>query len=150
MTTTDTLAVAKQTLKDNWEDGVECPCCKQLVKLYRRRITSQAAIALIKLRKSQFEWVHWRDFVDAGSTGDFARLRYYKLVEKKELGEDEDKSGSGFWRITPQGKDFVNEKYKLSEYIHIYNDRVYKYSGKLVYISECLSNKFNYKELMEA
>lgn len=143
-----TLGEAREILRENWEDGTTCPCCKQFVKLYRRKTTSSAAKSLINLFHHPDEWVHWRDFVDASATGDFARLRYIGLVEKMTEPEPEDKSSTGFWKITPNGRAFVKGHYKISKYMHVYNDHVYKYSGPLVDIMDCLGEKFSYSELM--
>lgn len=54
-----TIEEAKQLLKDNWEKGIECPCCTQFVKLYKRPLYSAQAYSLI--RKGT-------DFVEASVT----------------------------------------------------------------------------------
>ena len=43
-----TLEEAKQFLRDRFENGAECPCCKQYVKLYKRKLGMQSQS---KLRK---------------------------------------------------------------------------------------------------
>ncbi len=46
-----TMEEAKQLLKDNWEKGIDCPCCTQFVKLYKRPLYSAQAYSLIRLYK---------------------------------------------------------------------------------------------------
>lgn len=33
----ETLEEAKQFLRENWEEGADCPCCTQKVKLWKNR-----------------------------------------------------------------------------------------------------------------
>jgi len=37
-----TILEAKQLLKDNFAQGIECPCCGQFVKRYKRKLNSTA------------------------------------------------------------------------------------------------------------
>lgn len=47
----ETIAEAKQYLNDNFENGVECPCCGQNVKKYKYNLFATSALALIDLYK---------------------------------------------------------------------------------------------------
>ena len=46
-----TLEQAKEWLRVRFNEGAECPCCLQHVKLYRRPITSSMAYVLILLHR---------------------------------------------------------------------------------------------------
>ena len=80
--------------------------------------------------------------------GDFAKLKFWKLLER-QIGERDDGSArNGYWKITQKGYDFISGKAKIPKFINLYNQKFYGYAGELIDIKEALGNKFNYSELM--
>src|SRR5581483_4009600 len=86
-----TIAEAKQILRDEWEQGLKCPCCTQFVKLYKRKIYSTPARGLIELyrlhqKNPQQAYFHISDIESMRKSGggDFAKLMYWGLVAEKE------------------------------------------------------------------
>jgi len=149
-----TLPELKAYLRRNFNEGVRCPCCEQFVKIYKRRINCQMAKSLIDLYfmpgARNGKWYHRVDFKDdrfAGG-GDFAKLRYWNLVEEKPNLEDVDKKCSGMWKITKDGMDFVVGRLQVPKYVHVYNTKVYDKSGDMIGITTALGTKFSYRELM--
>lgn len=59
-----TLEQAKQLLRDAVKIGeaIECPCCKQMVKIYKRKLNSGMAKALLLIYKISnpldFNYIH--------------------------------------------------------------------------------------------
>ena len=151
----ETLAESKQFLRENWEKGTTCPCCKQVVKQYKRKMHSAMGVMLIqfyKLSNETGDWVHVSDLYRKGNkvttSADYAYLRYWKLLEKKPEDEDQDKKSNGYWRITQRGKEFAMGSRKELSHILLYNGGFYGLSGELVDIEDVLGDKFSYKELM--
>lgn len=149
---TDTLEDAKQYTREHWEKGVRCPCCDQLVKLYKRPLYGTIAVNLIRLYKldrSQYHHIAKILLPNSSGGGDFAKLIYWGLVEEQQKDEEDTVSRtSGMWKITQKGIDFVNKKTKLYSHVLIYDGRFLGLSGNEVDIKDVLGKKFNYEELM--
>lgn len=147
----ETLEEAKEWLRIHWYDGVPCPCCKQMVKLYPRKIYSTMARNLINLYKLDFKYqnryfFHISEFCPK-HPGDFAKLVYWGLVEE-EVNEKDSKRTSGMWAITESGRDFVRGEISVIEYKLVFNKEVRGTKGQYVRIKHCLGKDFNYEELM--
>lgn len=151
-----TLQEAKDYLKDNWEKGVECPCCKQTVKLYKRKMTSATGIVMIKISKADKDdqgYVHLPPILDnlkgTAHQGGYATLaHHWGLIEPMMALRDDGSNRVGYWRLTPAGQDFVEGKTTVARYAKIYNNHCYGLQGDQVGIREVLGNKFSYRELM--
>lgn len=142
---------AKKWLRQRVNSGADCPCCNQHVKVYPRSITSFMAKCLISLyKKSGFinQWISSKAVTDG--SGDFAKLRYWGLIQEKPKEEGEDKKNSGYWRITNKGIDFVEKRIEVPKIAMIYNGTCLKFSGPDVSIEYCLRNKYSYRKLMAA
>ena len=50
----DTLAEARQHVAEHVFEGVNCPCCQQLVKEYRRKLYSSMAASLTNASRTCF------------------------------------------------------------------------------------------------
>ena len=128
-----------------------CPCCGQLVKEYKRKVSSPAIKGLIQLyhmtKTDPDDFIHVFDLGDGARGGDFAKLRYWDLVEEL-ANDDEDKKNSGYWAITDFGQRFVRRRAKIRKYCHIYNGEVLSFSGPKITIVTALNEQFSYKELM--
>lgn len=131
----------------NKEKGVKCPCCEQLAKEYKYKLNKGMAIVLINWYKTGKEWVHpIKDLKTIN--GDYAKLRFWGLVEESYDRPEEDKKATGYWRITQKGKEFVNNRLTVQEKARIYDNRFFGLIGKEINIKQALGNKFNYSELM--
>lgn len=140
--------------------GGRCPCCNQWVQQYRRTITSSMGAALIYIHTyfrspNANEWLHVpnhlsRVYGGVGVRGgDWAKLRYWNLLEEKsdEIRADGSKR-VGFWKITPLGNDFVRGFATVPRFADVYNGEVVNIYGPPVTIREVLKTRFNYDELM--
>jgi hypothetical protein len=151
----ETIAEAKTHLRANFEKGVKCPCCDQLVKLYIRKfnkgmVESLALIFKISL-KNGFNWIHVQDafaeFKLNSNQMDYSQLERWGLIEKK-IGKRGDGSNSnGYWKITDKGKEFVLNKIEIDSKVHLYNNKHYGFSGDKIRITS-FNTAFNYQELM--
>lgn len=143
-----TVEEAKQELRDNWENGVNCECCGQFVKLYRRKLSSSMARTLINMynAKADFNWVHRNSF--KAVSNDYSYLRYWGLIQEKKLEYNSEKKNSGYWGITNKGREFVKGNSRVPSHIRLFNQKFYGFEGKEVTITDCLGSKFNYDELL--
>ena len=146
-----TIQEAKDYLRDNCKAGVKCPCCKQNVKLYRRKLHKTMALSLISLYKlgSGYQPINMiMRGISENGPGDFSKLKYWGMIEQKP--NDTEYRSSGFWRITEKGKSFVYGDLQVQETALVYNGRCLGFEGEMLDIKKALGNKFSYNELMES
>lgn len=148
----ETLEEAKQFLRDNWEKGVDCPCCNRYVRRYKIKLNSAMSLFLINLYKHSLhsnEPAHISELVNKNGkiSMSYGWLRYWELAENVK-NEDPDKKGSGYWRITELGKKFASGKLRLYSHAYFYDGKSYGHTGNKITIQEALGNKFSYEELM--
>ena len=146
----NTLSEVKKYLRESFNDGCNCPACDQYVKLYKRKLYSTQARALIMLYflNKKTEWVHVRQIMEKiNISGDFAKLVYWELIIEKEKGK-EDKKTSGLWKLTQKGKNFILNKSSVPKYVFIYNSKLQGFSNEQTTIKDALGDRFSYRELM--
>lgn len=138
---------------DKLKEGFEgnCPCCNRFAKVYKRHIHTGIALQLIELYKKggDKEYIHASELIAPGltSSSDLSKGKYWDLIETKPADTD-DKKSSGFWKLTQTGIDFVNMDVEIKKYVLIFDDKVIGLDGNYINISQCLGDKFSYKELM--
>lgn len=142
-----TLEEARQWLRERITDGEKCPCCTQLAKVYKRKINSGMAAALInQWNHVGTDMAHTRDLWLPFSK-EAAQLQWWGLVEQDQQLRD-DGGASGRWRITGQGVRFIRKQLVVPKYARVYDGRNLGLFGDLVSITDSLGSKFNYSELM--
>jgi len=147
-----TLGEAKAWLQAGVRKGVICPCCTQYAKIYVRPLNSSMARDLIWLVRTYDAMGTWVDVSLAPKSfhmsREFAKLRYWDLIE--ELIEPSKKGArtSGKWRPTKRGIEYVHGKIALLSHIILFNKELLGYSGKLASIRQALRKRFDYEELM--
>lgn len=152
------LEEAQRLMIDDMANGVECPCCGQNVKVYRRNINSGMAATLIWLVRTYLSngrnWIKIKDgpryVVNSREIG---KLRHWNLVKLQPMDGstdelDEDKKTSGMWKPTKHGGDFAMNKGRLPKYVYLYNNKIAGFGKKLISIVDALGKKFSYSELM--
>jgi hypothetical protein len=154
-----TLEEARDLVRDNLREGLVCPCCEQFAKVYKRKLNGAMAASLVLIArhfKHSTEWLHVENYlkelpgIPASLRGDFAKLRYWGLIERME-GEREDGSNRvGYYRITPLGKDFVEGRVKVPGHVYLFNSECIGHSDETLHIGEALGTAFDYAELMSA
>jgi len=132
-------------------DGGRCPCCKRWGKINGYQVTSTQTRGMIWMIK-RFRKNEWIDLGRAPKwilrAKTMSILQHWKLLERKAKGVDEDKRGSGFWRLTEKGRDFVRKKTTIPKYAFVFDNRVIKFSSQRVDVLTSLGKKFSYSELM--
>lgn len=151
-----TIEEAKIYLRENFNDGTECPCCGQHVKLYKRKINSTMALGLclIVKQKEIGEEFHLLDFfkaiknVPSGIVGDIPKLRFWGFIEPKKETQKDGNPNSGYYSLTEAGKLFASNRTKVNKYLFLYKNKIREKSDETTFISDCFKDKFNYDELM--
>lgn len=154
-----TLGEAKAWLREAVKQkGAKCPCCRQFAKVYKRRITSSMAYALILVERyfrttpDAADWLHVPSMLTANglSRADEAKLVHWGLLEEKPEIRDDDSPRAGFYKITKLGIDFVHNRVRVPKFVFIYaGKKLDKSTVATVSIDEALTTRFNYRDLME-
>lgn len=144
------LVQAKAWLRAKIDEGARCPCCNQMAKVYKRKINSGMAKALIVMYKhAGTDWFYLPDIRSRWQGRDEAVLRYFGLIE--EATERRDDGGrAGWWRVTDVGQLYVLNRAQTYKYARVYDGKCLGLVGDLCGIKEALGDKFDYSELMRA
>lgn len=132
-------------------DGGHCPCCKRFGKYNGFTITQKNAQALVWIYKNGGvdDWANTaknapREFMQAKT---FTNMRYWGLIEPHP-NDKKEKKGSGYWRITQKGINYINGQMRLPKKVFIYNRKLVGYGEQHVYFKECFKQQFNFEEVM--
>lgn len=149
---TSIIAEAKaDTMKLARDKGCDCPVCGQFVKVYRRTINKATARQLAQAYKKfgVGQAFHISDIFPGGG-GDFAKLRYWKLISEIE-NDNPDKKSSGKWRVSLTGSNFIKGIIVVSKYALIYDGKFLDFDGgETITFQDCIGEGFSYQELMSA
>jgi hypothetical protein len=145
----ETLDEARDRLREQLNEGAKCPCCTQFAKVYRRKINSGMARALVKMwDKAGMEWVYTPRLCPW--THEVGQLSWWDLIEDSRDRRD-DGGRAGWWRITSRGRRFVLNQSREPKYAHIYDGRLISLdNSETVNIVEALGARFDYRALMES
>jgi hypothetical protein len=122
------------------------------VKRYHRKLRNLLAKILRMLYDTggTEKFVHGPTLVrgTASYGGDFGKLSHFNLIEEKP-GRREDSGRTGYWRVTPRGKEFLQGKIRIPKYALTYNAKVEDYDDQeMVTINE-LAPEFRLDDLMD-
>jgi len=115
---------------------VDCPCCGQTVKKYRRPIY----IAMI----GALAYIHQNGPVKGSKVqkecayGAYNKLVHWDLIQQ---------SDNGNWMISEKGKRFLLEKEQVPKYVYLYNNQVLYFSNDTICVDDIKKN-FDLGEIM--
>ena len=157
------LLDAKRWLMPLIKDGAHCPCCGQLAKVYRRRISAYMCRVLLAMyRKGGItEWVYLPDIARSIKGGrDESFLGFWRLMEENQ-DKRADGGRVGWWRVTRKGEQFIRGEIGVIQYVHVYDNRAVHgfgtpgsagwwptFTGPEVTLIDALRVRFNYADLM--
>lgn len=141
-------------------DGAICPCCDQVVRVYKRGISSSSARWLIWLCKVFDEmvlkspempvseiWIDVRESPVRG--GDYAKLRHWGLIQQKPRDISTVSKDSGLWQPTGKGVRFAGGQERIPRFCHIFNGAPLQFSEETISIGDIVGTKFSYEDLMK-
>lgn len=139
-----------------------CPCCNRKVKLYRRKLNKNMTGALVHIyreteRHPELDYIEVpvllkrspRPWGRGTWGGDYAKLRYWGLLEQKPGIRNDGSKRNGFWRITELGKQFVREQVRVASHAFDFNSECFGLDDS-VQLSIRGILEFNYEELMQS
>ena len=132
---------------------VECPCCTQRCKIYKRKLNATMARGIIWLVRESGDTREWVNIQEGPPwllrTKELPTTAHWGLVEKAP-NTDKTKRTSGIWRPTEKGVQFARGEITVLSHVHLYNNVAYDVGHtQQVSISEALGDKFDYEELMQ-
>ena len=151
MSELETLAEARQHLRENFEDGCDCPCCGQLVKLYRRKLHAEMAVFLIKLVRAWEEDprpYHIRELIPSLSKAstDGAYLRHWGMLTRSD--SEDKRTRGGIYTPTEKGLAFAHQRLLVPSHVHLLYNKVVGWADTQTSVTQALGNRFDYWELM--
>lgn len=150
------LGDARAWLRERVDDGEHCPCCTQLAKVYRRKLSSAAARTMILLavhggrdRYVNLPRLLERFAPELSSQGGYATLaHWWGLIEQMPGVRDDGSAHVGLWRLTELGAMFVDRRARVPKYARLYDGRCLGFDGPTVGIEDALGTRFRYDDLM--
>lgn len=147
ITDDSTVAESKAWLEENRHDGVDCPSCGELVKVYRYNVDSAMARTLILMYRAGGveSFVHTPSL--PGDTHKASQLKWWGFVEEERILRP-DGGRAGFWRVTEAGERWVNGGL-APKHAFVFNGKAIEMSEDVsVTINDALGKKFNFMNLM--
>lgn len=157
VTPTTTLQEVKDWL--NAKFGIvptECPACRQNVHKYPRPIHGSMVkllIELYRLDRQKQDYYHVSDIYKAltkkkNGSDDFSKFsRWGMIVQKKKMPGQLGRT-SGYWAITPKGRDFVEGKIRVPRAVYMFNKISRGFTPETVDVKEALGSVFDYEQMM--
>lgn len=150
-----TLSEAIEYVDNNLEKGIECPCCGQYCRLYKRKLNATMAVGLVRMyleyKTDPREWLHLPTMAKKYHeimSREWAMTRWWGLSEEKPNPDDPKKRCSGYWRLTQKGTLFVVSLVTIPKHVYLFNNSLFAVSDEVTTIEEALGDRFNYAELM--
>lgn len=145
-----TLAAARADVRDGREAGIICPCCDQVVKVYRRRLNAGMVRSLGRMYAAGgiTDYVHVPSLLGGRGGGEDARLSYWELTRESD-GVRTDGGRRGWWRVTVRGELFLRGAITVPERALVFNGRCLGLTGPPVRVNE-IDAGFDLRELMGA
>lgn len=140
------LAAARDLVLRKREKGVDCPCCDQYVKLYKRKFNANMAMfltSLVKLYEETHDWVSYQKCQFRGRDYSYITCWELAMTGKDETGK---KRTSGLWKPTTKGIDLVHCKIGIPSHVFLLDNVVQGFSSSTVFIQDV--DGFDYQELM--
>ena len=114
------------------------------------------AYALILIyKKGTGMYFHVEDYLKgincpSSIRGDFAKLRFFGLIEPMGDIREDGSPRNGYYKITQAGIDFVHYKHHVPEAVYMFDNKTWPppKQVKSISILQALRKKFNYSELM--
>lgn len=147
------VAAARAVLRDHLADGIECPCCAQHAREYKRPLTAVAARALAALWR-----VHGTTFghlptvardhlADVSHQGGYLVLSaHWGLMIPETLTRDDGRAG--YWAVTAKGTDWLLGRAAVPKYARIYNGDLVRLEGPAFTVLDAFAGQFDLDELL--
>lgn len=144
--------------------GIVCPACTKLAKVYRRSISASVVSYLQKMIQTHAltgeEWLYITGkkkeagvpgYIKAPAGGDYAKLRWWNLIEQMDMKRDDGSPRNGRWKVTAEGLRFARGEIRVPRYIWEYNNKPIEEQpdSKLVFIHEIKGVEFDFQSILQ-
>lgn len=130
-------------IERNREEGVSCPCCGQLVRVYRRQIHRSIAETMILMyQRRRRRWVYLPDIPQRSR--DFSFAAHWHLVERRRNG---DGYVEGWWRLTEHGVAWLYNEVDIRRYALIDRGKLLRFEGPWWSIQDALGHGFDIEDI---
>jgi len=149
----DPLAIAREQFFDalTTGEGVRCPCCGRIGRVYKRKFNSGMARVLARLVAlgGEREWVNVRRLFPGvlQRGGEWARARFWLFVEPRDH-RTATANPRGDWRVTPWGSQFIREGLSVPKHVYIWDNTPISFSEDTTTFHEALGSHFDVAELL--
>lgn len=152
------LGQVRAWLRLKAEKGEECPCCKQRVQVYKRKLNKTMvrtlALLAVKQNKQAFVYRSRPAYIHAptvlkehaGYAREVGKLAYWGFVEEGE-SRTGDGRHAGMWRVTEEGYAFLRGQLEVRRYVKVYNGKKLGDEGGMVNIRD-VAVEFDLVELL--
>lgn len=135
-------------------DGVNCPCCDGLAKVYPRTFNKTMARILVQMylwdhdEPSRFRHVKEEWPYKFGTFNpEYARMVDLGLIEEPDEARDDGNPNTGYHRITHKGIRFVRGEVTIARRVFCYKGNVIEEDEGRITISDAMKRPFHYREL---
>jgi hypothetical protein len=112
-----------------------------------------------RIEVKQDEWLHVPSYIAevavgnprraAAVRGDWAKMKFWGLIEEKPDVRADGSPRVGYWRMTQLGRQFVAREVKVPSHVYIYNGEPLQRSVEnQITIDDALTTEFSYAEIM--
>lgn len=149
-----TVTEAREQVRLQAGDGVDCPVCFQRAKVYPRALTSVAVRALTALylehgRSAGHMPTIAKDRLrDVAHQGGYLVLSQYWGLMVDERSIRTDGGRAGYWRVTDLGEAFLRGQRTVPKYALIYNGVRLELRGDPVTAASLAGDSFDYQAIM--
>lgn len=145
------IDVVREWIGPFLKEGMECPCCYKMCRIYDRKLNSGMALLMTRLyQQPPSAWIYVRRWPTKLEhpiaqlevvNGDFSYLLHWGLLEQKP-------QDGGKWRLTHLGRQFVEGTVTVPHKISLLNNKCIDKSDEHTDIKKALGDRFDYDELM--
>ncbi len=137
--------------------GLLCPCCARPAQIRKRYLTSKIARWVAGLYEaasgSTETFQHCRRIAEvcglSAYDGDYAKARYFVLVELGTDSKNPEAAGAGEYRLTEFGLQWLAGEFGASKWVGVYDSTVYARSEELVRADDLLPD-FDVEKIFES
>ena len=134
-----TLREAREYVLAGVEEGVKCPCCGGRVKAYKRRLNrakvrelQQIYVRIDETDGETYDYTHVPSLGISLVNREYPKLRWWGLLEPRDLGASADDGTAGWWRLTPAGVKFLRGELRVPNMVVEYRSQFLRFADDAV------------------
>ena len=153
-----TLAEAKAQVEAGRAEGIECPCCGQFARTYRRKLPGTSAVVMIAMHQSKQAdrdgFIFMPDLLTRVGRraerqgGDWAKAVHWGMIRQHPGERPDGSKRNGWWKLTEVGRAFVTDAIAVQKYAVVFDNQCLGLEGERVRVRDVLGTRFNYEELL--